>query len=206
MKIIVGLGNPGKKYERTRHNVGRAVVDALEGEARGWKLEVRKEVRNWRLEKKLLARVSGPYTLVASPYSLILAKPTVFMNESGRAVKRLLKHFKTLPANLWIIHDDIDLPLGRIKIQVGGGAAGHHGVESVIKEIGTEDFVRFRLGIGRPKLDKKLDVRSEIIENFVLSKFRQEEKPVVEEMMKRAVEAVKFGLREGIEKAVARVW
>jgi PTH1 family peptidyl-tRNA hydrolase len=118
MKIIVGLGNPGKKYEGTRHNVGWLVVNELANQTTDGQ---------WLMIKKLKSSIISHRSLI------VLAKPTVFMNESGRAVKSLLKHFKIEPANLWIVHDDIDLSLGRIKIQVGGGAAGHHGVESIIK-------------------------------------------------------------------------
>lgn len=223
MKLIVGLGNPGKKYEGTRHNVGRRVVERLASQIPAfggngqWSMVKGKklETRNWRLDRKLRAFVFGPYALHLNSYTLILAKPTVFMNESGRVVRKLLKHFKVRPANLWVVHDDIDLPLGRIKIKVGGGAAGHHGVESVIEGVGSKEFVRFRLGIGHPRRNAKLalnrtcsgsgwEMREKVVEKFVLSKFSKEEKPVVEEMVERAAEAIKFGLEEGIEKARGR--
>jgi PTH1 family peptidyl-tRNA hydrolase len=191
MKLIVGLGNPGKKYEGTRHNIGRLVVEQLAREMTNGQ---------WLMVKKLKSLVINHQLL------FVLAKPVVFMNESGRAVKRLLKHFKIEPANLWAIHDDIDLPLGRIKIQVGGGAAGHHGVESIIKEIGSEDFVRFRLGIGRPGKFSIFNFQflNIQVEKFVLSKFNKEEARVVEKMVERTAEAIRFELKEGIEKAMAR--
>ena len=195
MKLIVGLGNPGEKYKGTRHNVGREVVDGIEREVRGQRSEVRGQRGGWRLEKRLKSAI-------CHVPRAIFAKPLVFMNESGRAIEKILRYYDTkILRDLWVIHDDIDLPLGRIKIQVGGSSAGHKGVQSIIDYLGREDFVRFRMGIGRP--GEKLEVGGGIIESFVLSEFRPEEKPVVEEMVKRAVEMIQFGLEEGIEKAMA---
>ena len=117
VKLIIGLGNPGKKYEKTRHNIGSKAID---------------ELRFLNLK------------------NVVLTKPQTFMNESGKTVKNLLKNYKTKPDNLIVMHDDIDLPIGKIRIVKNRGAAGHKGVESIIKALGTKNFIRFRIGI-QPK-------------------------------------------------------
>jgi len=153
MILIVGLGNPGKKYEKTRHNVGFRVVDAL------------KKSLDFARDK------------------LILLKPQTFMNQSGKAVKSLMAYYKLPLANLWIIHDDIDLPLGAIRVSQNVGSAGHKGVESIIKALGTKDFLRFRIGIGH---EQKEDA-----ENFVLKKFTKKEEKILERVIKEAIEIIK---------------
>jgi len=181
MILIVGLGNPGKKYQDTRHNIGFGVIDKLQS------LNLKK---------------------------VILAKPKTFMNLSGKAVKSLIKKYKIPTANLWVIHDDIDLPLGKIRIVKNRGAAGHKGVESIIKELGTKNFVRFRIGIC-PKTGKPKN-----IEKFVLQKpreakpseagdetksqrpFNKDEEKIVREVIKKSAEAIEILLREGLEKAM----
>jgi len=184
MILIVGLGNPGKKYQDTRHNIGFGVIDKLQS------LNLKK---------------------------VILAKPKTFMNLSGKAVKSLIKKYKIPTANLWVIHDDIDLPLGKIRIVKNRGAAGHKGVESIIKELGTKNFVRFRIGIC-PKTGKPKN-----IEKFVLQKLREakpseagdetksqrpfnkDEEKIIREVIKKSVEAVEMSLREGLEKATNKL-
>ena len=163
MILIVGLGNPGKKYQDTRHNIGFGVIDKLQS------LNLKK---------------------------VILAKPKTFMNLSGKAVKSLIKKYKIPTANLWVIHDDIDLPLGKIRIVKNRGAAGHKGVESIIKELGTKNFVRFRIGIC-PKTGKPKNP-----ENFVLQKFNKEEKEIIKEVIKKTAKAIEYFLKEGLEKAM----
>jgi len=161
--LIVGLGNPGKKYENTRHNVGASVIE--------------------KLEFLNLANV-------------ILAKPTTFMNESGKAVKSLTKNRRILAKNLIIIHDDIDLPIGAIKISFDAGSAGHKGVESIINSLGTKNFTRLRIGI-QPKAGKLEDV-----ENFVLKKFTKGEAKIVDEAINKSSQAIQVILRDGLEKAM----
>lgn len=163
MLIVVGLGNPGKKFQKTRHNLGFQVIDAL----------------GFLSNKKV-----------------VLVKPKAFMNLSGKAVKSLIKKYKIPSTNLWVIHDDIDLPLGKIRISIGRGAAGHKGVESIIKELKSKNFVRFRIGI-QPKTGKPRNP-----EKFVLQKFNKEEEKVVKEVTKKTVEAIKFSLKFGLEKAM----
>lgn len=136
MRLIVGLGNPGEKYRKTRHNVGYMVIDELAGQ---------------------------------NPTGFILEKPGTFMNESGKAVKRLVATLKLSADELIIVHDDIDLPLGKYKISFGRGSAGHKGVQSIIDALGTKDFQRVRMGIC-PKNGKP-----EKVEEFVLKNFTKEE-------------------------------
>lgn len=163
MLIIVGLGNPGKKYGKTRHSIGFEAIDEL----------------------KFL-----------NLKSVILTKPQTFMNESGKAVKKSLKTYNLNPKNLIVIHDDIDLPIGKIRIVKNRGAAGHKGVESIIKELKTKDFIRFRVGI-RPKTGKPQNP-----EKFVLQKFNKEEEKIVKDVIKKIAEAIEFTLTEGLEKAM----
>jgi len=125
----------------------------------------------------------------------ILTRPTTFMNESGKAVKNLLRTYRLKPDNLIIIHDDIDLPLGKIRIVKSRGAAGHKGVESIIKELRTKNFIRFRIGIC-PKTGKPRNP-----ERFVLQNFNKAEEKTVKEITKKTAEAIEFFLKEGLEKA-----
>ncbi|MDP1538496.1 MAG: aminoacyl-tRNA hydrolase [bacterium] len=163
MILIVGLGNPGEKYIKTRHNIGSRVVDELK---------------------------------FSDKEGVILAKPKTFMNLSGKAVKSLLKTYTLGPKNLIVIHDDIDIPLGEIKIVKNRGAAGHRGVQSIIKELSTKKFIRFRIGV-QPKSGKPKNV-----ETFVLQKFTKEEEKIVREAIEKTVKAVEITLKEGLEKAM----
>jgi len=151
MMLIVGLGNPGKKYEKTRHNIGSRIVGELES---------------------------------LNLSNVILAKPTTFMNDSGRAVKILNTKYRIQNTNLWVIHDDIDLPLGKIKIVKNRGSAGHKGVESIIKELGTKNFNRIRIGIcpeaGKPKQ----------VDKFVLQNFTKKEEKILKEVIQTVIEKI----------------
>ena len=182
MRLIIGLGNPGKKYAKTRHNLGFMAVDAL---AKKWKLK-------WRTDKK----TATLKTLKTSGNTeMILAKPLTFMNESGLAVKKLASSVKLLASSIYLVHDDVDLELGQIKLSRGRGAAGHHGVESVIKHLGTQDFYRLRLGIGSHSSDGGRLKRSGSHDssevgrqtNYVLAPFTTSEKPLVQKMLQSAV-------------------
>ncbi len=165
MILIVGLGNPGRKYQKTRHNIGFRVVD---------------ELKSLNLK------------------NVTLAKPKTFMNLSGKAVKSLMTKYKAPPLNLWVIHDDIDLPLGKIRISKGRGAAGHKGVESIIKELKTKNFIRFRIGT-QPKIGKPKNA-----ETFVLQKFNKDEEGLVKEAIKKTAEAIEFSLKVGLAKTMSR--
>ena len=181
MILIVGLGNPGKKYEKTRHNVGFRVVDELRSSPHASSLErVRKNFNSFDFAN---ARVIDELAKQKTR-KFIIAKPQTFMNESGKAVKKLYTKYKIQNTNLWIIHDDIDLLLGEFKISKGRGSAGHKGVQSIINELGTKDFWRVRIGIcpkaGKPKA----------VENFVLQKFTKEEEKILKEVILKAIEEI----------------
>lgn len=182
MKLIVGLGNPGEKYKYTRHNLGFWVSEALLRELAPLKKT------SWRVKKQLHAEI-------AKIDDLVLAKPLTSMNASGVAVKKLIAHYRTPVAYLWLIHDDLDLPLGKIKIVQSRGAAGHRGVESVIEQLAAKDFVRFRLGIGPSRADPV---------DFLLSEFESKEKTEADKMVKKAATILQFALKKGIEAAMSR--
>jgi peptidyl-tRNA hydrolase, PTH1 family len=194
MKLIVGLGNPGGQYEDTRHNIGYMVIDKL---AR----EIGRETLNWQQDTKRQA-------LVAKVGDVILVKPITFMNSSGVAVSQLATFFKIEPADVWIIHDDIDLPLGKIRIRKGGGTAGHNGLESIIKELGSDVFLRFRLGVGRGREDLKRgtdqNMKHRAVIDFVLSRFTQSEAGSLQKLIKYGVEAIRVALTEGTDKSMNR--
>lgn len=184
MILIFGLGNPGEKYAKTRHNLGFMVVDELARKM------LPLEKTTWREDKKSNSQVLSIQSQV------ILVKPQTFVNASGFAVKKLITNYKLLITNLWVIHDDVDLPLGKIKIRIGGAAAGHHGVESIIQELGTDKFVRFRLGIGHP--GRGTDAQ---VERYVLREFDINEAGELTQMIKKCVKAIQVALVAGPEKA-----
>ena len=186
MILIVGLGNPGKKFEKTRHNLGFRVVDEI---AANFQFSIFnfQSIFNVKISKGEIANKK-----------IILAKPQTFMNLSGKAVKKLISNIQNLTSKLWIIHDDIDIPLGEIRIVKNRSSAGHKGVESIIKELGTKNFVRFRIGI-QPKFGKPKNP-----ERFVLQKFNKEEEKIVKEVIKKTVEAIEMILKEKIEKAMSK--
>jgi peptidyl-tRNA hydrolase, PTH1 family len=165
----VGLGNPGSRYEATRHNIGSRVVDAL-GEAH--RLAVQQHLPTAEYSEGVIAA-----------QQVVLAKPLTYMNASGKAVVDLCKHFSLVPNDLIVVHDDLDLPLGRLKAKMKGGDAGHYGVRSIIEHLGTGEFTRFRVGIGRPASKDDVIV-------FVLSSFSSDELPLVDEAVGRAVEKI----------------
>ena len=194
MKLIVGLGNPGSQYEETRHNIGFMVVDKLARELTMTAVE-------WQKDSKHMA-------LTAKAGDILLVKPLTFMNASGEAVKALMSYYHIDVADVWIIHDDIDLPLGKIRIREKGASGGHNGVDSIIKSLGSDLFVRFRLGIGR---GKDLPVKSlydsqkrRNIISLVLSRFGQSEMGNMKHLIKHGVEAVRTALDKGLDKAMNR--
>lgn len=158
MKLIVGLGNPGKKYEKTRHNVGFMVLDALRNKLTGYY-----QADNWNLNKKFNAYLSG-CTIAGN--KIIMAKPTTYMNASGQSVQMIAHFYKISPEDIIVVHDEKDISLGQIKVQEDRGAAGHNGIKSIIEHIGTKKFTRFRVGIAA-KNPKKMDDTAK----FVLGKF-----------------------------------
>lgn len=192
MKVVIGLGNPGDKYVGTRHNLGFEVMDELGKKIGG-------EDGEWKLDKKFKAAI-------LKINSLFLIKPQTFMNNSGMTVKLLVDYYKIPLKDIIVIHDDLDLPVGKIKVRLGGSAAGHHGVESIINSLGDDKFIRVRLGIGSGEglsLTKMSEHgKSHLgIERFVLEEFTNTEKPKVKQIIKHAVEAIRVLLNEGLEVA-----
>lgn len=200
MYLIVGLGNPGEKFIGTRHNLGFEVLDAL---ARKLGERGRGEGESWDRQEKFKAEIiKEDFTLNASPLTLILVKPQTFMNLSGMAVSAVANYYKIKPEQIIIIHDELDLPLGHIKIRTGGSDAGHHGIESIIQLLGSEKFIRVRLGIGNwHAISGEHKHASFNAEKFVVEEFLTNEKSKVKAMVKRAVKAVEAILELGVEKA-----
>lgn len=177
MKLIVGLGNPGKKYENNRHNLGFMVVSEF-GKGLAWKKE-----------RDLLCY------LAKTPEYMVI-KPTTFMNLSGEAVKAVCHYYKISYKNILVVHDEIDLEFGKIRLSFDGSSAGHNGIESVIKSGATPDFNRLRIGIARSKVKKT--------ENFVLSDFTKIEKTEISKAIILAVEAINSFLADGITATMNR--
>lgn len=182
-KLIVGLGNPGPRYRDTRHNVGYAVVSRL-AERHGIKARTQG------------AALVGVGTIADEP--VVLAQPTTFMNESGRAVAQLHRRYPGVALDdLLVVLDDMDLPLGTIRLRPKGGAGGHRGLASVIAALGTEAFPRLRIGVGRPP--PGIDPI-----DYVLDRFRPEEREAVEAAIERAADAVEYWIQFGIHEAMNR--
>ena len=156
MKLIIGLGNPGKEYDGTRHNVGFLVVDELAKEG------------TWKREKSLRSEI-------CKMDDSIYVKPTTFMNNSGAAVVAVMNYYKLEPKDVWVIHDDLDLPLGKIQIRVGGNTAGHHGLESVIEHCKTSNFGRVRIGIRGDELRQYHAETGIDTADFVMGRFTSQE-------------------------------
>ena len=190
MKIVVGLGNPGEKYKKTRHNIGFMVLDKLQ-ETQGFS--------DWSLKKNFQAEISEG---TLNNERIILAKPQTFMNNSGKAVKMIINNLslitKTTRTFLVVIHDDLDLPLGKIKIVKNRGPAGHKGVQSIIDELGTKNFTRFRIGI-KQKRPYRLVHKCE---DFVLQKFSKEEEKIIKQVIDKTCQAIEIAIKNGIEKAM----
>ena len=180
MKIIIGLGNIGEKYLKNRHNCGFLVLDQFvkELEEAGHKI-------TWKEETKLKAITTK---ISYKNETLLLAKPTTFMNNSGEAVSQILNFFKEPKENLIIIHDDIDLPLGKIRIRNEGSAGTHNGMKSVIETLGTKNFTRIKIGI---ESRGELTPKQQNLESFVLSDFTQKEIPLAKNSIIEAVSEVK---------------
>ena len=184
--LIVGLGNPGEKFINTRHNLGFEVVDLLRKKL---------DFPEFSKESKFKAEIS-------KNIDIVLMKPITFMNLSGMAVSAIANFYKIKPENIIVIHDELDLPVGHIKIRVGGSDAGHHGIESVIKMLGSEQFIRVRLGIGNwHAISGEHKHAAFNAEKFVTEGFMPNEKSKVKAMIKRAVKAVEAILEHGVEKA-----
>ena len=187
MKLIVGLGNPGYLYARHRHNIGFMCVSHL---AKTYHISFDRKQGAARTGIGAIAR-----------YQVVLARPQTYMNASGESVNTLMKKLNVAPEDLIVIHDDLDLPVGKIRLRQGGGSGGHKGIGSIISRIGTREFNRVRVGIGRPEADTDA-VKEEAVISYVLSDFDTEERKIIEETIPQACEAAVYLLAEGITAAM----
>ncbi|MFZ4514972.1 MAG: aminoacyl-tRNA hydrolase [Acidimicrobiia bacterium] len=181
--LVVGLGNPGSEYAHTRHNVG---TDAIELLAKRYGARLRKGN-----ERALVDEVRVGDARIA------LAIPMTFMNESGEAVQPLMRRYGATPERLLIVHDELDLPTGVVRLKVGGGLAGHNGLRSIVAHCKTDAFLRARIGIGKP-------VSKEQGANHVLARFGKQERAAMDEALERCADAVECIVREGIDVAMNR--
>lgn len=180
MFIIIGLGNPGEKFKKTRHNLGFMAVDFF---------VEKNNLSEFKMQKKY-------DSLISENSEVILVKPQTFMNNSGLAVKKLTKPYPLNANPLVIVHDDIDLPLGKLKISKDSGSGGHKGVDSIIDALGKKNFIRLRIGIcpqsGKP----------DAVEKFVLQKFKKEEQEIINSALQKTVDALNFFIENGLEKTM----
>jgi len=192
MKLIIGLGNPGSQYLNTRHNLGFNSLNYFQ--------DTLADFSSWQSLEKFKALVSEG---AINDEKVILAKPQTFMNLSGQAVKLLADFYKINPSDIWILHDDLDLPLGTLRLSQGGSAAGHNGISSIIEKIGTKNFTRFRLGIAPngQNIFSSLAKKFLPTKNFVLQKFTTGEKEAVQKINQKASEALTLALSKGIQAA-----
>lgn len=177
IRLIAGLGNPGAEYNGTRHNVGFEVIDRL---AATWGLA-------WQRSKSW-------HALWAKGEKAILVKSASYMNRSGEPLQAVAQFYKIAPTEMLVVLDDMALPLGRLRLRPDGGTAGHNGLESIIVQFGTEEIPRLRIGIGAPPPDAAVD--------YVLGRFFEEERPVVEKTIARATDAVKCAIDKGLLSAM----
>ena len=178
--LVIGLGNPGERYAATRHNAGAMVIEELAQ----------------RLGTKLKSHRSGCLVAEGSleGEKLVAARPTSYMNESGRPVRQLADFYKTPPDKVIVVHDELDIPFGDIRVKEGGGTAGHNGLKSVASHLSTKDFPRVRFGIGRPRGGDAVD--------YVLQRFSGSERKELPDLLARAIEVVERILEHGTERAM----
>lgn len=180
MLMIVGLGNPGQKYENTRHNVGFWVIDKIAQQL------------NIKVEKKQAQ--SLVQTAFWEGKKILLVKPQTYMNLSGQAVQELINFYRDQIDDFIVIHDDLDLPVGQLRFKTGGGAGGHNGIKSISQHLNSQDFARLKVGIGRPGFQD--------VKDYVLTSFGGEEKTAILEATDGAVEGIKTWITKGIERAM----
>ena len=181
--LVVGLGNPGREYATTRHNVGWMALDELAARASAAPFK---------------KKFSGEYaTATWEGRQLFLLRPETYMNESGRSVQPAAAFFKTPPAAMLVLHDELDLPFGDVRLKVGGGHAGHNGLRSLIASLGTPDFVRLRIGIGRPPAGFRGEVA-----DYVLSSFDAIERATLPDVVGKAVDVVRAVVRDGVDRTM----
>ena len=181
-RVFIGLGNPGKRYTRNRHNLGYQVLDEI-----SYKYDL--------IDFKKHARVSGVFIKTnLRDQEIILFKPSKFMNESGHSVNQLIKFYKLKPEDICVIHDDLDIEPGNLQLKFGGGHAGHNGLRDIIKCCGSSDFTRIRIGIGHPSKGEVID--------YVLKNPSQEDKDKIEASKPDAMESIEIILDRGLDEAM----
>jgi PTH1 family peptidyl-tRNA hydrolase len=185
-ELIVGLGNPGSKYDRTRHNIGFALVDYL---AQGWQISL-----------PLERRFQGEYGEGLAPQSqrVRLLKPQTYMNHSGQSIRAVIDWFKLPPTSVLVIYDEMALPLGKLRLRCQGSAGGHNGMRSIITHLGTSDIPRLRIGIGSPQVSA--EGKDGI--SFVLGRFTPQETPLLPSILNLGRNIVETALKQGIEQAM----
>ena len=188
MKLIVGLGNPGRGYANNRHNVGFVCLNHFA------------RTQGIRFDRKQGKARIGIGEVAGS--KVILAKPQTYMNLSGQSVSRLIKKFNINLNDLLVIHDDLDLPLGKIRIRHGTSSGGHKGIDSIISSLGSQDFSHLRVGIGRPIATGNAQISEADIIAYVLSNFTSEEKQIIVQVIPRVSEAIYCLLTEGLATAM----
>ncbi|ERT06433.1 peptidyl-tRNA hydrolase [Lyngbya aestuarii BL J] len=188
-QLIVGLGNPEPKYDRTRHNIGFAAIDML--------------AENWQISLSENRKFQGRFGegISRGRDKIRLLKPLTYMNRSGQAIQAVVNWYKIPPESVLVVYDDMDLPLGRLRLRLSGSAGGHNGMKSTISHLGTQNFPRLRIGIGKPK-DPASSQTGETI-SHVLGKFSPSETQAMEKVLKLVVEAVELSLKQGVEKSMS---
>jgi PTH1 family peptidyl-tRNA hydrolase len=190
MKLIVGLGNPGRGYANNRHNVGFACLNHFA------------RTQGIRFDKKQGKARIGIGEVAGS--KVVLAKPQTYVNLSGQSVSRLIKKFNINLNDVIVIHDDLDLPLGKIRIRHGSSSGGHKGIDSIISSLGSQDFTRLRIGIGRPTTEGFAQISEADIVAYVLSNFTPDEKQIIVQVIPGVSEAIYCLLAEGLVAAMNR--
>ncbi len=189
MKLIVGLGNPGRKYANNRHNIGFICLSHFA------------RTQGIRFDKKRGRARIGMGEVAGN--KVVVAKPQTYMNLSGQSVSRLVRKFNINLNDLLVIHDDLDLPLGKIRIRQSGGSSGHKGIDSIISCLESQDFIRIRVGIGRPtKNEGSTEISDDEIIAYVLSDFTAEQKQTIDQVIPRVSEAILCLLTEGLTAAM----
>lgn len=189
-QLIVGLGNPEPKYERTRHNIGFAAVDALSSA--------------WHILLTENRKFHGQYGegIASKSNKTFLLKPLTYMNRSGLAIQSVTSWYKLPPESVLVIYDDMDLPLGKTRLRLSGSAGGHNGMKSIISHLSSENFPRLRIGIGKPKSPDAHEEKEVV--SHVLGRFTSTENELMSSVLKFVVECVELCLQQGVEKAMNR--
>ena len=188
-QLIVGLGNPEPKYDRTRHNIGFNAVDAL--------------AQSWQILLSENRKFQGIFGEGNRPrgQKIRLLKPLTYMNLSGQAIRAATDWYKIPPQSVLVVYDDMDLPIGKLRMRLSGSAGGHNGMKSAISHLGTDKFPRLRIGIGKPQNEASKNDKDTI--SFVLGKFSSDESQLLEQVLKLVREAVELSLHQGVEKSMS---